>query len=278
MTNDEPRRSFVPLLVGGAVAVSVMIGYAKYRFDRIEQLAQSGRPAHPPVSSGTEALDEAPAITYREVYVPIDTQVRQRDGKKIPLEATLIIRNTNPESPLIIKTVELFGTDGKRIRRVTEGPLEVRPFAKVQLAAVESTSGEVQHVNADKPRDMIGAPAMERSGEPASPSHFIVQWGSRVEAEAPLIEAMMVDEGGHLLYARPGRDVRVLHPEYADPRNSQKHFSLRKQDGPSSNVSAGKSAHREPLSNPKWHASLAPEPKYELLRYDSDMGLRPKNP
>lgn len=267
MTSDPPRSSLVPLFVGGAFALAVTLGYAKYRFDRMEQV--TGRTDFSDETTAykapeIDALDEAPILTYREVYVPVDAHAYHREGQKLPLEATLVLRNTNREAALVVKKIELFGEDGKRIRRITEEPFELRPFATMEFLANDSSLSDVKHVDAD-------AKGSEKPKATNTPSHFIVQWGSRDRADAPLIETVMVDARGHILYARPGKDIRVLEPDHHQAHYAPHRLSRHNDNRPLT----AKPRHEPPT--PAWHAAVAPEPKYELIRYDSNMGLRAKS-
>lgn len=206
-----------------------------------------------------DILDEAPPISYSEVYVPVDAHAYQKDGKKLPLAATLVLRNPNRTGSLIVKKVELFGQDGKRIRRVAEEAFELRPFASVEFLATAEADEETQRDHKDE--RVLDLDAGERRS--ATPSHFIVQWGTVDDAAAPLVETVMVDADGHILYARSGHEIRKIPAMRSEPYRP-----------PAPQVS--RNDRWEPPPVRPVHASVAPQ--YELIHYDSNMGLSRKDP
>jgi hypothetical protein len=217
-----------------------------------------GKDSNSYVAPDLDTLEEAPPIPYSEVYVPIDAHAYQKDGKKLPLSATLVLRNPNRTASLVVRKVDLFGQDGKRLHRVAEEAFELRPFASVEFLAKEDVS-EASRRERQEPAVDLDADERSRS----TPSHFIVQWGTTDDAQAPLVESVMVGADGKILYARPGHEIRKIpahRPEL--PRSQPPRIS---RDDGSESVPA------RPV-----HAAALPQ--YELIRYDSNMGLSRKDP
>lgn len=253
MTTIRSAKSRVSFLLSGACVLLVSTGCSAFRADSGEKKSSTYE------SPALDILDEAPPISYSEVYVPVDAHAYQKDGKKLPLAATLVLRNPNRSGSLIVKKVDLYGQDGKRIRRVAEDAFELRPFAAVEFLATAETEEESHR---DHKGDRVLDPDAGKSRS-TTPSHFIVQWGTVDDAQAPLVETVMVDANGQILYARPGHEIRKIPATRSEPHRP-----------PVPRVS--RTDRWEPPPATPVHASIAPQ--YELIHYDSNMGLRRKEP
>lgn len=258
MTRLRPPISRTSLLFLGAGALILASGCSAFRKDTAEKRSTTYE------APELDTIEEAPPIPYSEVYVPVDSHAYQKDGKKLPLLATLVLRNPNRSGSLIVKKVDLYGQDGKRIRRVTEEAFELRPFSSVEFLA---TAEEDQSPHRSRDEDEALDPGAEegRTWRPrnATPSHFIVQWGTTDGATAPLVETVMVDSEGTILYARPGHEIGKIpatRPEMPKSHAPRVSHDVRNDAVPTRPV----------------HASVAPQ--YELVRYDSNMGLGRKDP
>lgn len=247
MTTSRFSSARTTFFLAGACALLLTSGCSAFREDSGDK--KSGTYKAPELA----ILDEVPPIAYSEVYAPVDVHAYQQDGKKLPLFATLVLRNPNRSGSLIVKKVDLYGQDGRRIRRVAQEPFELRSFASVEFLATVPVDDPSRRDHNDE-RDLDSDADARRS---AMPSHFIVQWGSLDDASAPLIETVMVDSEGKLLYSRPGHEIRKI-PVSRPERPTRQ------------------ARRAEPSFAQSVHASVAP--KYELLRYDSNMGLSPKEP
>lgn len=247
MTRFPFSISRLPLLCAATGWVLFASGCSAFRSDSSDDKSRIY------VTPIVDTLDEAPPIPYSEVYVPVDAHAYQNDGKKLPLSATLVLRNPNRGASLVVKQVDLYGQNGKRIRRIAQEPFELRPFASVEFLASPETNERVRPgASKDEVLDLDVDPR-----NVSSPSHFIVQWGTTENAKAPLVETVMVDDKGQILYARPGHEIRQIPVDRpASPRPSVQRMDL-------------------PTQSPAY-ANVAP--KYELIRYDSNMGLNPKDP
>lgn len=102
------------------------------------------------------------------------------------LTATLSIRNTDLTHPLIVKSVNYYGSDGQFIRQYLEQPGALGPLASANFVVnQEDTSG--------------GAGAA-----------FVVEWVAQTAVSAPVIEAVMINTSGNqgISFISPGRVIK----------------------------------------------------------------------
>jgi hypothetical protein len=99
------------------------------------------------------------------VYSNIFTSPR---GVSFPLDATLVIRNTDMSNALNVTTVDLYDTDGKLLKHFADSPSILQPLQTkyYYLPEKESSGG-------------LGA-------------NFIVRWTASREINAPVVECLML--------------------------------------------------------------------------------------
>ena len=103
------------------------------------------------------------------IYVPAYSHIYYGDREQpFYLTVTLSLRNTDPDHPITIVSVEYYDTDGKLIKRYSEG--------EVKLAALASTRYIV------KESDKAGG----------SGANFIVRWKSDAKVTEPIAESIMI--------------------------------------------------------------------------------------
>jgi hypothetical protein len=102
---------------------------------------------------------------YVSVYSNIFTSPR---GVSFPLDATLVIRNTDMSNALNVTTVDLYDTDGKLLKHFADTPSILQPLQTkyICLPEKESAGG-------------LGA-------------NFIVRWTASREINAPVVECLML--------------------------------------------------------------------------------------
>jgi hypothetical protein len=122
-------------------------------------------------------------VDGQTVYVPVYSHIYANGGKPHLLEATLSIRNLDPNRAISIKSVKYFDTKGSLIKEYLDGELDLGPL--------ETTAFLVEK------RDVRGG----------SGANFIVVWDAEEPVYEPLIEAIMVgfSEGNSISFASPGR-------------------------------------------------------------------------
>ena len=112
-------------------------------------------------------------VTGQTVYVPAYSEViLHRDTVNIELAVTLAIHNTDLDSPIIIKSVRYYDTDGNMVRDYIDDPIEVSPIATTGFLV--STS--------------------DQSG--GWGANFVVEWVAESPVFEPIIEAVMVSTQG----------------------------------------------------------------------------------
>ena len=103
------------------------------------------------------------------VYVPIYSHIYSGvKGRPFDLAATLSIRNTNPQNPIILVSVKYYDSDGKLVEDYLKKPM--------QLNALVSTRYIITEDN--------------KAG--GSGANFIVVWKSDQKVNPPIIEAVMI--------------------------------------------------------------------------------------
>ena len=111
-------------------------------------------------------------VAGQTIYVPIYSHVYHDDGKKaFNLAATLSIRNTDLENPIVITFVRYYDTNGKLLRQYLE--------QAIQLGALASTDFVID--------------TTDTSG--GAGAKFIVEWIAQTEVSEPIIEAVMIGSG-----------------------------------------------------------------------------------
>jgi len=121
------------------------------------------------------AADAEPTVELSQgqlVYVPAYSQIAHGnlDGAGKPstvlLSSMLSVRNTDPERPMVVRSVKYYDNDGKLLKEYVEKP---RP-----LAPLESIDFFVEH------RDKSGGAG----------ANFLVDWQADAPISPPLIETV----------------------------------------------------------------------------------------
>ena len=107
-------------------------------------------------------------VEGQTVYVPVYSHIYADGGEPHLLEATVSIRNSDPERAITILSARYFDTKGTLIQDYVEGQL--------QLGPLEATA-----ILVEKKDDRGGSGA-----------NFIVDWSSEEPVYEPIIEAVMV--------------------------------------------------------------------------------------
>jgi hypothetical protein len=142
---------------------------------------------------GASLAGDAPAMTQGQtVYVPVYSEVlygnADSNGKpeSWQLSATLSIRNTDPQTPLTVRSIRYYDTDGKLIREYAAGG-KVGPFATIEAF--------VEH------KDKTGG----------SGANFLVVWDADKPINPPIIETVHTYFFGtrSVIFTSPGQALRV---------------------------------------------------------------------
>ena len=183
-SNNKTRNPFILPAIGALVfiALLIMISYMFYRLDTIQETLESRVAYQPPVTAPASGKDEQALFTTRHdhiVYVPVYSHIYSMGGEPVLLETTLSIRNTDPEKPIVITSIDYYDTKGNIIEKYIDGQLHLEPL--------ESTEVLVQK------NDLRGG----------SGANFLVVWKAADPVHPPLVQAIMAG-------SRSGHDISFL--------------------------------------------------------------------
>ena len=122
-------------------------------------------------------------VDGQTVYVPVYSHIYADGGRPHLLEATLSIRNLDPNRAISLKSVKYFDTDGVLIKEYLDGKMPLGPLqTKAFLVEKRDTRG-------------------------GSGANFIVVWDAEEPVYEPLIEAIMVgfSASNSISFSSPGR-------------------------------------------------------------------------
>ncbi len=105
------------------------------------------------------------------VYVPIYSHIYADDryrGTPFLLTATLSIRNTDPDKPLTLKSVNYYDSEGRLLQHYLAQPLTIGPL------------GSTHYV----------VPELESKG--GTGAKFLVEWEASAAVVEPIIESVMI--------------------------------------------------------------------------------------
>ncbi len=105
------------------------------------------------------------------IYVPLYSHIYADDrykNKPFALTATLSIRNTDPDNPFMLDTVNYYDSEGKKLRAYIDSPVQIKPLASTRFIIRES----------DK--------------EGGSGAKFLVHWHADNAVSEPIVESIMI--------------------------------------------------------------------------------------
>lgn len=120
------------------------------------------------------SLNQDNIVMGQTIYVPIYSHIYHYNSRDhvMNLSATLSVRNTDSNNPIIITSVRYYDTNGQLVRQDVERPVALKPLASTSFfVAAEDTSG----------------------GAGAS---FMVEWVAEKTVSDPVIEAVMINTSG----------------------------------------------------------------------------------
>lgn len=121
------------------------------------------------------------------IYVPIYSYIYHGDRQKIfDLAATLSIRNTDLNKPIIITSVRYYDSNGKLIKQYLDRPIQLNAIASTDFFIDRTDSG-----------GGLGA-------------NFIVEWVAQTEVSEPIVEAVMIASESQqgVSFLSPGKVIK----------------------------------------------------------------------
>jgi hypothetical protein len=120
------------------------------------------------------------------LYVPVYSHIYSGDRERpVYLAVTVSIRNTDPHKTVTLTTVDYYDSEGRRLQRYLEAPINLAPMATVRYVVKES--------------DKAGG----------SGANFIVRWQSESAVNPPLVESVMISTASQLGISFTSRGVPV---------------------------------------------------------------------
>ena len=184
--NDKGNKGFFIAIAAGIALTGVLIALGlrlEGRLGSIETQVIERAPSAEPLQKLAAGPQEV--ATGQTVYVPVYSHIYHQGGRELPLEITLSIRNTDPESSIVIQSVRYYDTGGQLIKEYIESPAVLAPLASADFLVER--------------RDTAGG----------SGANFLVEWVSEVLANEPIIEAVMVGTEGNkaFSFSRAGQPI-----------------------------------------------------------------------
>ena len=177
------------LAVAAAVVLAIALAFFGLRLEERMDSIQSQLLDRPPTAAPLQQLDATveQVAAGQTVYVPVYSHVFHTGGRELLLEATLSIRNTDPEQSIIINSVRYFDTAGSMVREYLKTPVVLAPRASTDFLVERR----------------------DRSG--GSGANFLIDWVAEQEVNEPLIEAVMVSFEGNAAISFVRRGHAIAH-------------------------------------------------------------------
>ncbi len=155
--------------------------------------APSGAIFHPAGEQALHPADISPdaLVLHEQTYVPVYSNIFWGESHVVTeLSVVVSIRNVDTHVPLILTTVDYYGSRGKLIRQYLDAPKRLDPMATVEFVIER------------------------RDTEGGAGANFLVDWGAESAIAEPVMEAVMLGQIGTLgvSFLSPGRRVTVLQP------------------------------------------------------------------
>ncbi len=168
MTTDN-KLSFGRLLTPVVFFVALLIGVV-YLGDRLHTI-EDNLSYVPPVLESIQTDSNSIHITSAQtVYVPIYSHVYSSGGNPQLLEATLSIRNSDPENNITLLSATYYDSQGKNLQNYIKGQLTLGPLQSTEILIEKQDS---------------------RGG---SGANFIIEWCSEQPVYEPVIEVIMIGD------------------------------------------------------------------------------------
>ncbi len=157
-----------------------------------------------PVDPVSQSLEERPGVTPvageqlpdlvtgQVIYVPIYSEIYDFDSNQtFQLAATLSLRNTDLNSPIIIETLDYYNSGGEKISTYLKTPIQLAPLASLEIVVAS------------------------KDGSGGSGANFIVEWRANKTVSEPIAEAIMISSASQqgMSFVSPGRIIQERRPD-----------------------------------------------------------------
>lgn len=111
-------------------------------------------------------------VVNKSVYVPVYSHIYFENRRRtVELAETVSFRNTDSQNAVVLRSVNYYGSDGKRLRSYLAQPVVVGPFATADFVVTRT--------------DISGGTG----------ANFVINWGATTEVSPPIVEAIMISCG-----------------------------------------------------------------------------------
>jgi hypothetical protein len=153
--------------------------------------AQLPRTFQPPnlEAYAAQGIDPERLRVHQAIYVPVYSHIYHDGGRPYLLEATLSIRNVDPNAPIYVSKADYYDTDGALSQSKVDRLIELKPLQTIEFLIER--------------HDVSGG----------SGANFIVEWHAvDKRVHAPLVEAVMVGRSGTnaIAFVRKGEPLPEL--------------------------------------------------------------------
>jgi len=181
-TNRRPLS--LSKLVVPIVLFVVLLAGVVYLGDRLHSL-EDNLTYVPPVLENMLVDSNSIHITNAQtVYVPIYSHIYSSGGSPQLLEATLSIRNSDPDESIILLSASYYNSKGEKLQNYIKGQLVLSPLQSTEILIEKQDT---------------------RGG---SGANFIVKWRSDKPVYEPVVEAIMIgDEKNGISFKSYGRPL-----------------------------------------------------------------------
>ncbi len=155
---------------------------------QIEQISDNFPPVNTEIINLT---NDFKPVTGQTIYVPVYSHVYfLNQGRIFNLTATINFQNTDPEYPIILKSIKYYDTKGNLLEDYLSNPVKLNPFA--------STDFYIDQVDI---RGGVGA-------------NFLIEWVADNQVSEPIAESVMIGASGTqgISFLSQGRVIKEFKP------------------------------------------------------------------
>lgn len=184
MKQLNKKYSLFSLFLPALIFLTLLIGsiYNGTRINNLEEQKQVS-PITNRYSMESQAIN---IINTQTVYVPIYSHINRSSGKPQLLEATLSIRNSDPQNSITLLSARYYDTEGQQLQNYYDKPKVLKPLQSTEILAKKTDT---------------------RGG---SGANFIIEWIADSPVYEPVIEAIMIsNDNSGISFKSVGRPLSI---------------------------------------------------------------------
>lgn len=118
------------------------------------------------------AVGQVKLVKGQTLYLPIATSFIT-DDYSFPVNATIVIHNTDPDHAINIVKMDFYNTSGKLVETFLQQPLKLNPSTGTRIHVKNSLTGEE-----------------------GTAAHFVIQWQAETKVVEPLVRGLLMGARG----------------------------------------------------------------------------------